>query len=183
MKRLFITLTSALFCAATTVVGQTLVDRFDLAINAEDPAEQSTLVTLATTFAMLAPTTSGVRKASRFEFHSGTGLVDGGVASEKLRTALPDALGLSVSRLAAIADPCDISRHRFDDTDVLLVVHNREGAQAQDAHRCFVAGLWIYHGGGTQSVNVDDWRAPYARILGSVAGGRPAFSGFAVEGD
>lgn len=181
MTRFFLTCAVALFCAATATTAQVPIDRFDIAINAEDEAAQSALLTLATTFAMIAPQTSGLRKASRLEFHSGAGLIENAVASEKLRAALPEALGVSVGKLAAIGSPCDISRHRFDDTDVLLVVHDSANAQPPDVQRCFVAALWIFHAGGNQSINVDDWRAPYVRILASLAGGRPAFAGFTVE--
>ena len=181
MKRYLITLASAFVCAATTLSAQAEIDRFDIAVRAEDEATQSTVVTLATTFAMLAPRTSGARKASRLEFHSGTSLIEGSVASDKLRAAMPAALAQSVAQLGSIGTPCDVSRHRFDDTDVLVVVHDSAGGQAQDAHRCFVAGLWTYHAGSGESLTVGDWRQPYARILSSVAGGRPAFSGFVVE--
>ncbi len=161
--------------------GQPPLDRFDISINAENEAEQSTIVTLATTFAMMAPQTSGVRKASRLDFRSGTGLIEVGVGSEKLRAQMPEQLGQSVGRLTSMASPCDISRHRFDDIDVLVAVHNADNAQPQDAHRCFVAALWIYHAGGDQGVNVENWRVPYARIIGSAAAGRPAFAGFEMK--
>ncbi|WP_108836254.1 hypothetical protein [Tateyamaria sp. Alg231-49] len=181
MKRSFFKLASAFVCAATALSAQTEIDRFDIAVRAEDEATQTTLVTLATTFALLAPRTSGARKASRLEFHSGTGLVEGAAATDKLRAAMPAALAQSVAQLDSIGTPCDVSRHRFDDTDVLVVVHDSAGGQPQDAHRCFVAGLWTYHAGSGESLTVGDWRPPYARILSSVAGGRPAFSGFVVE--
>lgn len=181
MTRFLLIFAAALACAGTTLTAQTQADRFDIAVNAEDEAAKSSLITLATTFVMLAPRTSGVRKASRLEFHSGTGLLSGSAASEKLRAAMPAALAQSVAKLSAIGSPCDISRHRFEDTDVMVVVHNSEGSQPQDAQRCFVAGLWTYHAGTNESLTVNDWRQPYARILSSVAGGRPAFSGFVVE--
>ena len=181
MTRVLFSLATALVCAATTLAAQTQADRFDIAVNAEDAAAQSNLITLATTNVLLAPRTSGERKASRLEFHSGTGLLNGDAASEKLRAAMPEALAQSMSQLSAIGSPCDVSRHRFEDTDVLVVVHNSENAQPQDAQRCFVAGLWTYHAGTNESLTVNDWRQPYARILSSVAGGRPAFSGFVVE--
>ena len=180
MKQLFIMTAGAISCAATMALAQDPLDRFDIAINAEDEATQSTLATLATTFALVAPRTSGLRKASRLEFRSGTGLVENNAATEKLRADLPPALATSVERLQSVGRPCDISRHRFDDTDVLMVVHDSTAGQPEDAQRCFVAGLWIYHAGSTESITVNDWRAPYARILGSLASGRPAFSGFVV---
>lgn len=157
------------------------LDRFDIAINAENEADQATIVTLASTFVMMATQTAGLRKSSRLDFRSGTDLIAQGVATEKLRRLLPDQLALSVARLDSMVAPCDISRHRFDDVDVLVAVHSLENAQPQDAHRCFVAALWIYHAGGTQGVNVDRWRVPYASLIGSVAGGRPAFAGFETE--
>ena len=171
----------ALAFGATALAAQTEIDRFDIAVNAEDDATRASIVNLATTFAMLAPSTSGTRKASRLEFHSGTGLVQDNAATDKLSAALPEALAQSVAQLESVGAPCDVSRHRFDDTDVIVVVHDSTGGQPQDAHRCFVAGLWTYHAGSTESLTVTDWRPPYARILSSVAGGRPAFSGFVVE--
>ncbi|MEM6660306.1 MAG: hypothetical protein AAF625_19635 [Pseudomonadota bacterium] len=181
MRRHLFTLLAAFVCTATALHAQNEVDRFDIAIRADDEVAQTALVTLATTFAMLAPRTSGVRKASRLEFHSGTGLIADGAASDKLRDAMPAALAESMAQLASIGTPCDVSRHRFDDTDVLVVVHDSTDGQQQDAHRCFVAGLWTYHAGTNENLTVADWRQPYARILSSVAGGRPAFSGFVVE--
>ncbi|WP_299726272.1 hypothetical protein [uncultured Tateyamaria sp.] len=181
MKRYLTALAVAVTCVATTATSQTELDRFDISINAEDETAQSTLMTLATTFAMMAPRTSGQRKASRLEFRSGNGLVEDGAASEKLRTALPGPLANSIAQVASVASPCDVSRHRFDDTDVLMVIHDSGVGQPQDTLRCFIAGLWVYHAGSTESISVDDWRAPYARILASLAGGRPAFSGFVVE--
>jgi len=180
MRYLFI-LSAVLGFAASALSAQTEIDRFDIAVRADDEAAQSSLVNLATTFALLAPRTSGARKASRLEFHSGTGLVEGTAASEKLRAAMPPALAQSVAQLDSVGTPCDVSRHRFDDTDVLVVVHDSTDGRPQDAHRCFVAGLWTYHAGSNESLTVGDWRQPYARILSSVAGGRPAFSGFVVE--
>jgi len=177
MKRFFLTLATALI-VATGAWAQETVDQFDIAVNVEDEAEQATVITLATTFALLAPRTSGVRKASRFEFQSGAGLVEGNAATDKLRAQLPEPLALSVDKLDSIGTPCDISRHRFDDTDVLLVVHDSTSAQPQDVIRCFIAGMWIYHTGGAESITINDWRQPYARILGSLSSGRPAFAGF-----
>lgn len=171
----------ALTCAFAAPVGaQTEIDRFDIAILAEQEADQSSLATLATTFAMLAPQTSGMRRNSRVEYHSGTGMVEDGAASEKLRNALPPALVQSVEQLETMRAGCDISRHSFADADILLIVHDATEAQPQDAHRCFVAGLWVYHTGGAQGVDVSNWRPPYARILESVATGQPAFAGFAT---
>lgn len=181
MKRYMTILAGAAIFVATAAVGQTEIDRFDIAIDAEDEAAQTTLMTLATTFVLLAPRTSGLRKASRLEFRSGTGLVEDNAASEKLRNGLPEALANSIAQVASVGSPCDISRHRFEDVDVLMVVHDSGVGQPQDTLRCFVAGLWIYHAGSTESITVDDWRVPYARILASLAGGRPAFSGFVVE--
>ncbi|MFL4468569.1 hypothetical protein ACERZ8_01285 [Tateyamaria armeniaca] len=181
MRQLLIMIAGAVMCAATAAVAQDAVDRFDIAINAEDEAAQPNLMSLARTFALVAPRTSGVRKASRLEFRSGAGLIDNSATTAKLRTALPPALANSVAQLQSVGGPCDISRHRFDDTDVLLVLHNSDEAQPQDIYRCFIAGLWIYHAGSTESVSVNDWRTPYARILGSLASGRPAFSGFDTE--
>ena len=63
MTRVLFSLATALVCAATTLAAQTQADRFDIAVNAEDAAAQSNLITLATTFVLLAPRTSGVRKA------------------------------------------------------------------------------------------------------------------------
>ena len=171
----------ALAFGATALAAQTEIARFDIAVNAEADATRASIVNLATTFAMLAPSTSGARKASRLEFHSGTGLVEKNATTDKLLSATPEALAQSIAQLASVGTPCDISRHRFDDTDVIVVVHDSTGGQPQDAHRCFVAGLWTYHAGSTESLTVTDWRPPYARILSSVAGGRPAFSGFVVE--
>ena len=171
----------ALAFGATALAAQTEIDRFDIAVNAEDDATRASIVNLATTFAMLAPSTSGARKASRLEFHSGTGLVENNATTDKLLSATPEALAQSIAQLASVGTPCDISRHRFDDTDVIVVLHDSTEGQPQDAHRCFVAGLWTYHAGSTESLTVTDWRPPYARILSSVAGGRPAFSGFVVE--
>ena len=183
MKRILQMLGTVAVCFgfATGAMAQDVIDRFDIAISAENEQTQSTLLTLATTFAVLAPRTSGQRKSSRFEFRSGTGLVAEGQATQKLRTSLPDQLAGSVTQLETMRNPCDISRHRFDDFDVLMVIHSSENEQPQDAHRCFVAALWIFHAGGAQSANVDNWRVPYARILASVAGGRPAFAGFETQ--
>jgi len=181
MKQVLRMIVGAFVLGATSVAAQSPIDRFDISVNAEEDGAQTNLLTLATTFAMLAPRTSGVRKASRLEFHSGAGLIENNTASQKMRAALAPALAASVARLDTVGGPCDISRHRFDDTDVLMVIHDSAGAQPQDAYRCFVAGLWIYHAGSTESITVNDWRPPYARILGSLAAGRPAFSGFVIE--
>lgn len=180
MRQLLITIAGAILFA-TAAVAQTQIDRFDIAINAEDEGTQANLVSLGTTFALLAPRTSGVRKASRLEFHSGSGLIDGAAATQKLQSAMPPALATSLVRRGAMTGPCDISRHRFEDTDVLIAVHDSAGAQPEDPHRCFVAALWIYHAGVSEPLSVGAWRAPYARILGSLANGRPAFSGFVIE--
>ncbi|MEM6373058.1 MAG: hypothetical protein AAF727_09815 [Pseudomonadota bacterium] len=180
MRQLLMAVAAVLFGASTSLA-QTALDRFDISIDAEDDNAQSTLMALATTFAMLAPQTSGVRKASRLDFRSGTDLIEDTAATDKLRSVLPTPLATSMEKRSGMNSPCDISRHRFEDTDVLVVVHDSSGRQPQDAHRCFVAGLWIYHSGTTERISVNDWRVPYARILGSLASGRPAFSGFVVE--
>lgn len=178
MKRVLKILACAILCLGSAATAQTPVDRFDISINSESEQDQTSIFALANTFAMVAPQTSGQRRASRLEFWSAPGLVQDGVASDKLGAALPELLGLSIARLEAMRTPCDISRHRFSDIDVLIAVHSADAPQPQDAHRCFVAALWIYHAGGTEGVNVDNWRVPYARIIGSLAGGRPAFAGF-----
>lgn len=184
MTRIFTVFIWALFCGATTSLAQGQpIDDFNLSIEAESEADQATIFALAQTFAILSPRTSGLRKASLFTYRSGADLVAEGVPTQKLSDALPDALATSVATLTGMRNPCDISRHTFQDTDVLVVVHSSEAAQPQDAHRCFVAGLWIYHAGGNEGVNVDNWRVPYARIIGSVAGGRPAFAGFPQDGN
>ncbi|MEO9684653.1 MAG: hypothetical protein ABJF86_04430 [Tateyamaria sp.] len=180
MRRLFLTW-MCLILLPIAAAAQEQVDRFDIVINVENEEDKAVVFNLGNTFAMLAPRTSGVRRASRLDFRSGSDLVQSGAPTDKLNTALPQALAVSARRLKNMRDTCDVSRHRFADTDVLLVVHNTDTAQAQDALRCFVSGLWIYHAGGSDIVNTDDWRVPYARIISSVAGGRPAFAGFETK--
>lgn len=180
MTRVFLTLICAVLFGPAAMA-QTPIDRFDISINAESEQDQSAIVALANTFALMAPKTSGLRRASRLDVRSGVGLVQNGTATKKLRDSLPPALSQSIARLSAMRNPCDVSRHRFNDADVLVVVHTSDNAQPQDALRCFVAGLWIYHAGAGETTNVDDWRVPYARIIGTAAGGRPAFAGFETE--
>ena len=180
MKYIAHTLIYLLFLAPSAMAQQQF-DRFDIAVNVENEQQQSAIFNLANTFALLATRTSGERRASRYDFRSGVGLLQSGIATEKLTGAMPEPLAVSVSRLATMGAPCDISRHRFADTDVLLAVHSAEGGQPQDSFRCFMAGLWIYHTGGSDNLSLYDWRVPYTQIITSLVGGQPAFSGFEAE--
>lgn len=171
----------ALLGMAPSAMAQTSVDQFELSIKAENETAQKALVNLATTFTMLSPRTSGLRKASRIEFMSGTGLITDNQPTEKLISGITPPLGDSVAQLTNMGTPCHVSRLRFTNLDVMLAVHDAAEADAQGVYRCFVAALWLYHTGDNETTNMDNWRLPYVRLLGSVSSGRPAFAGFGSE--
>ena len=181
MKQIAVALIIALFGMASAATAQTPGDQFDISIKAENESAQRALVNLATTFTMLSPRTSGLRKASRIEFMSGTGLITDTQPTDKLISGITPPLGESVAQLTNMGTPCHVSRLRYTNLDVMLAVHDAGEADAQGVYRCFVAALWLYHTGDDESTNMDNWRLPYVRLLGSVSSGRPAFAGFGSE--